>query len=152
MQSSGDAQTVCVCAGKGWIKELSLCLRWLTVSRPPARILRWKPARLPAGWSHDVHHGQGAGVRDPLPHLGHRQDWVSHTIIIQGPRDFPRPAAAAANELPAPKRPCCRMSRPFGSGVFGWAALTVNTHTYWAVQGYDRNTALILLHLHVFCS
>lgn len=50
-----------------------------------ARLLRWKSARLPASWSHDVHHGQSASLRDALPRLGHSQDWVSHTFIIQRP-------------------------------------------------------------------
>lgn len=64
---------------------LSFTEFWLIfVSRGvAARLLRWKSARLPASWSHDVHHGQSASVRDALPRLGHSQDWVSHTFIIQ---------------------------------------------------------------------
>lgn len=69
-------------------KDPSLCVWALThgLTCPPARLFRRKPARLPASRSHDVHHGQSARVRDPLPHLGHREDRVSHTFIIRVPR------------------------------------------------------------------
>lgn len=69
-------------------KDPSLCVWALThgLTCPPARLFRRKPARLPARRSHDVHHGQSARVRDPLPHLGHREDRVSHTFIIRVPR------------------------------------------------------------------
>lgn len=69
-------------------KDPSLCVWALThgLTCPPARLFRRKSARLPASRSHDVHHGQSARVRDPLPHLGHREDRVSHTFIIRVPR------------------------------------------------------------------